>query len=81
MTSPIPSPCVNICLVHPATGFCIGCQRSVDEIAGWAAYSDSERARILAKLPSREDAHKAKSARPSRARRARRRDRAPAGES
>ena len=32
----IESPCVKVCLVHPATGLCVGCHRTVEEIAAWA---------------------------------------------
>ncbi len=28
------SPCVGICLLDPATGYCRGCLRSMAEIAG-----------------------------------------------
>ncbi|KAB2882930.1 MAG: DUF1289 domain-containing protein, partial [Albidovulum sp.] len=27
----IESPCVRVCVVHPAEGLCVGCYRSVDE--------------------------------------------------
>lgn len=51
----IESPCNAICTVEPRTGLCIGCGRSLTEIAGWIGYSDSERARIMAELPARLD--------------------------
>mgnify|MGYP000004503672 FL=1 len=31
----VPSPCVSICVVHPTTGLCEGCLRTLDEIAAW----------------------------------------------
>jgi predicted Fe-S protein YdhL (DUF1289 family) len=49
----ISSPCNRICAVHPASGMCIGCGRSLDEIAGWIALSEIERDRIMAQLPAR----------------------------
>jgi predicted Fe-S protein YdhL (DUF1289 family) len=49
----VESPCVKICVVHPATGFCIGCHRTVEEIAGWSAMTPEARRAIMAELPSR----------------------------
>jgi predicted Fe-S protein YdhL (DUF1289 family) len=31
----VPSPCVSICVVDPAGGYCLGCYRTLDEIAAW----------------------------------------------
>ena len=39
--------------MDPQSGCCLGCARSLDEIARWAALSDLERARIMAELPAR----------------------------
>ncbi|MGD9502028.1 MAG: DUF1289 domain-containing protein [Methyloceanibacter sp.] len=47
------TPCVNICLLDPATGTCIGCGRTVAEIANWANMSDVERRVVMATLPDR----------------------------
>jgi predicted Fe-S protein YdhL (DUF1289 family) len=47
------SPCEKICVVDDASSLCRGCGRSIDEIAHWIAYSDSERARIMKQLPQR----------------------------
>jgi uncharacterized protein len=47
------SPCVKICRIDAQTGFCIGCARTMAEIAGWSAASEEERKRILAALPAR----------------------------
>ena len=52
----IDTPCEKICIVDAASGLCRGCGRSLDEIARWTAYSDAERARIMADLPPRLDA-------------------------
>jgi uncharacterized protein len=49
----IETPCTQVCVVHPASGLCIGCGRSIDEIARWIDYDAAERARIMAQLPSR----------------------------
>ncbi len=47
------SPCIDVCVIHRREGLCVGCLRTGDEIAAWAAMSDEERERILAELPSR----------------------------
>lgn len=49
----IVSPCINICLLHPDSGLCVGCKRTIEEIAGWTGFSDEERRRILDELPKR----------------------------
>lgn len=52
---PIATPCVKVCAVDGRTGFCLGCRRTLPEIAGWARLSDQERADIMAALPDRPD--------------------------
>ena len=47
------SPCVKICTYQPGAGLCLGCGRTLAEIAGWAAMSDAERRRIMDALPAR----------------------------
>ena len=49
----IESPCVKICTLDARTATCLGCARTVDEIARWSAMSAAERARIMAELPAR----------------------------
>ena len=49
---PIATPCVKVCAVDGATGYCLGCRRTLPEIAGWARLSDEERAAIMAALPT-----------------------------
>ena len=47
------TPCVNVCVVEPSTGLCIGCGRTVDEIGRWGALSEPERLAIMAALSER----------------------------
>lgn len=47
------TPCVNICLLDNETGLCVGCGRTLAEIAGWAGMSDAERRAVMAALPMR----------------------------
>ncbi|SLN42217.1 hypothetical protein AQS8620_01675 [Aquimixticola soesokkakensis] len=54
----IESPCTNICQMHPVTGFCIGCQRSLDEIASWSSLTPQARAQVMAALSERRAAQK-----------------------
>ena len=53
----LPSPCINICRMDAANGLCIGCWRSLDEIAGWASADDTVRATILAAVARRRQEH------------------------
>ena len=42
--SEVPSPCVSICRMDPATELCEGCCRTIEEIAAWSQLdSDTKR--------------------------------------
>lgn len=58
----IESPCVKTCTLDPHSGRCLGCGRTIDEIARWSAMDAPERARIMAELPVRRDAAPAEAA-------------------
>ena len=47
------SPCIQVCQMDPARGLCLGCARTLDEIARWASFTDPQRETILAQLPGR----------------------------
>jgi predicted Fe-S protein YdhL (DUF1289 family) len=47
------SPCINVCRMDPQSGLCLGCARTLDEIARWAQSSIPERRRVLGQLPQR----------------------------
>ncbi len=49
----IASPCNKVCVMDPATGYCRGCRRTLDEIARWGEMSDEERAEVLSRLADR----------------------------
>jgi uncharacterized protein len=51
--SSIASPCNRVCVVHPARQICIGCGRTLGEIAHWIELSGPERDSIMAQLPAR----------------------------
>ena len=48
----VASPCVNICRLD-AQGLCIGCRRTLSEIAEWSQASDARRLEILGALKTR----------------------------
>jgi predicted Fe-S protein YdhL (DUF1289 family) len=49
----IRTPCVNVCAVSGLTGLCIGCGRTLDEVAAWASLTDAQREAIMKALPAR----------------------------
>ena len=49
----VDSPCVKQCVVHPEERLCVGCYRSIEEIATWSRLSPEARQAIIADLPSR----------------------------
>ncbi|MFY0399442.1 DUF1289 domain-containing protein [Brevundimonas naejangsanensis] len=49
----IASPCVMVCTVDGASGLCLGCLRSLQEIATWSRMTDEGRAAVMADLPGR----------------------------
>ena len=49
----LPSPCVAVCVLDPASGFCKGCFRTVEEIGGWLMMSNAERIATLDRLKER----------------------------
>jgi predicted Fe-S protein YdhL (DUF1289 family) len=47
------SPCTGLCRLDPASGWCVGCGRSGEEIGRWPSAGDDEKRTILARLPAR----------------------------
>jgi hypothetical protein len=47
------TPCRNICVIDPQTGYCIGCGRTGEEIAAWPGLPDADRRAIMDRLPER----------------------------
>ncbi|MBW8055254.1 MAG: DUF1289 domain-containing protein [Nitrospira sp.] len=47
------SPCTNACRLDPRTGWCLGCQRTLDEITGWPTFTRAEKRAVLARLHKR----------------------------
>jgi hypothetical protein len=59
------SPCEKICSVDPLSNQCLGCGRNLTEIERWARYSDAERTRVMAELPGRLEAMRARNTPPA----------------
>lgn len=53
MTASVATPCVKVCVVDGESGLCLGCYRTLAEVAGWARFSEQERAALMADLPAR----------------------------
>ena len=51
--APIRTPCIKVCVVDGQSGLCLGCFRTLPEIAAWARLSDLERDAIMDELPAR----------------------------
>ena len=50
----IATPCVKVCMVDGESGLCLGCYRTLAEIAGWARLDVETRAALIAELPERQ---------------------------
>jgi predicted Fe-S protein YdhL (DUF1289 family) len=57
---PAPSPCIGICRMHAPTGWCEGCLRTLDEIAGWSRMADPAKWQVLHGLPARRQVWRAR---------------------
>lgn len=53
MSDPVESPCSDVCRMDPASGWCEGCLRTIDEIAAWSKLGDDGKRAVLARLPER----------------------------
>jgi uncharacterized protein len=49
------SPCTNVCRIDPATGWCAGCWRTIDEIADWSSLDDAGKLDVWARIEARQD--------------------------
>jgi predicted Fe-S protein YdhL (DUF1289 family) len=65
---PASTPCVKLCVVDPRSNLCIGCGRTLDEIARWGALGEPERRAIMDELGARLVGARSRAARRGRAR-------------
>jgi predicted Fe-S protein YdhL (DUF1289 family) len=52
----VPSPCISVCVMDPDRGVCLGCFRTLDEIASWSVLDANAKRQVLAALPARKAA-------------------------
>ena len=48
------SPCLQVCVIHPTAGICIGCHRTAEEVRRWAQFTPDQRQELLLELPGRD---------------------------
>ena len=51
--APVASPCNAVCTMDTASGWCVGCLRTLDEIAGWSTFDDADKRRVWQLLDRR----------------------------
>jgi predicted Fe-S protein YdhL (DUF1289 family) len=54
--APVASPCIGVCALDDATSVCIGCGRTLAEVAAWTTLSNAQRRDVVARLPARLEA-------------------------
>ncbi|MBI5318996.1 DUF1289 domain-containing protein [Bradyrhizobium sp.] len=47
------TPCIAVCQMDPGTNLCLGCGRTLPEIARWSGMDGTERRAVMAQLASR----------------------------
>jgi len=47
------TPCIAVCMIDPRTNLCLGCGRTLPEIARWHRMDSAERLAVMAILPQR----------------------------
>ena len=46
----IKSPCIAVCKIDYESGYCLGCNRTIEEITNWSSLSDSEKKKIFQRI-------------------------------
>ena len=49
----VASPCTSVCTMDTAGAYCLGCFRTLDEIAAWSVFDADAKRAVLAALPTR----------------------------
>jgi uncharacterized protein len=47
------TPCIAVCMIDPTTSLCLGCGRTLPEIARWHRMDGAERQAVMAQLAAR----------------------------
>ncbi len=58
------SPCIGVCAMDARSGLCVGCLRTIDEIAAWSGLDDAQRRAVMLQLPARRPKLRAANAAP-----------------
>ena len=53
--SEVVSPCMSVCRMDAASGFCEGCMRTLDEIAAWGMMDNAAKRAVWALIEQRSD--------------------------
>ncbi len=51
--APVASPCNSVCSIDRVTGYCVGCLRTLGEIASWSELSMPEKRTLIPMLERR----------------------------
>jgi hypothetical protein len=54
----VPSPCISVCVMDADGVLCLGCFRTLDEIAAWSLLDAAAKRRVLDALPVREASYR-----------------------
>ena len=49
----VPSPCKNVCQMDRESGLCVGCQRTLREIADWLEMTPEQKLAVLERVAQR----------------------------
>lgn len=52
MSEPVGSPCISVCALDEED-VCMGCYRSMEEIARWSEYSEDEKREVIVRCSER----------------------------
>ncbi|MDD5030512.1 MAG: DUF1289 domain-containing protein [Rhodoferax sp.] len=52
-THGLPSPCMSVCQMDAASGWCLGCLRTLPEIAAWGQADESSKRQIWSAIAAR----------------------------
>jgi predicted Fe-S protein YdhL (DUF1289 family) len=56
----VASPCISVCVLDADGAFCLGCYRTLDEIAAWSLLDADAKRGVLAALPERRSAQRSR---------------------
>ena len=55
VTPMVLSPCVSLCQMDEASGFCKGCFRTIDEIVSWSQLPDDGKRQVWQRIGERQN--------------------------